>query len=258
MTTPDLERRLTDLLQERAEGAMERTRPHEKLASLLDRGQHDLQRRRRRWAVGGGLAAAAAAVAIAVYLGRGDVDRAEPAPAVGPDAGAVASSFLEAAYAYDLDRAAGMFSADVEIVDKADTDEWLAEKAWNEAAGFSLDTQSCREGSTSSTGTEVHCTFALHALGSEQLGRGPYGDNTMDLTVVDGKIASVEEFWPYVSNGFSTEMWEPFAAWVVAKHPDDVLAMYDDNAQTGARVDARSLRLWEEHVAEYVDDPFLN
>ena len=250
MTTSDLERRLADLLHERAEGAMTKTHTQEKLSSLLaDRG--DAQRR-RRWAAGG-LAAAAALVAVAVWTGRGDVDRTEQLPGDGSEPVAIASSFIRSSYAYELDRAEGMLSTDVDMVDPETLDKWRDQNAWYEAAGFSVTDLSCREESTSSAGTEVHCTFALRGMGSEHLGVGPYGGNTFDLTVLDGEITSVKEYWPFEENGFSDEMWEPFADWIQQTHPDDADVMYTDASLTEPRPGPTSMGLWELRVRQYAE-----
>ena len=250
MTTSDLERRLADLLQERAEGAMTKTNTQEKLSSLLaDRGS---AQRRRRWAAGG-LVAAAALLAVAVWMGRGDVDRTEPPPAGSSEAVATASSFILSSYAHELDRAEGMLSTDVDMVDPETLGKWRNTNAWYEAAGFSVTDLACREVSTSSAGTAVHCSFALHGMGSESLGRGPYLGNTFDLTVLDGEITSVKEYWPFEENGFSDEMWEPFADWIQQTHPDDADVMYTDASLTEPRPGPTSMGLWELRVRQYAE-----
>jgi hypothetical protein len=169
-----------------------------------------------------------------------------------PDAGAAAASFMEASYAYDLDRAAGMFADDAEIDDSTDLNQWRVWRARDEAYGTSLADLSCREGSTSPDGTQVRCSYAIHSLGSDQLGRGPY-DGAADLTVLDGKITSVVNDFPFMQNGFSAEMWEPFQAWVAVEHPASaVLINRDENSLSEAELN-RFLRAWERCVAEYVD-----
>jgi hypothetical protein len=206
---------------------------------------------RRRWRQAeDGLAAAAVMVAVAA-CSTGE-DGTEPSPVADLDAAAVASSFVEAAYAYDLDRAETMLGADVEIVDSDDVADWRKGMAWPEAAGYSLADLSCEEGATSAAGTEVHCVYALNALGSEKLGRGPYGGNTFDLTVLDNKITKAEDHWPYVENGFSEEMWEPFEDWVTRQHPADLRLMYTDGELLQGADFEESLRLWKKNIAEYV------
>jgi hypothetical protein len=159
---------------------------------------------------------------------------------------------METTHAYDLDRAAGMLAEDAEIGDAADAAAWRKGLAWEQAAGFSLAELSCREGQTTSSGTAVHCSYALHGLGSDQLGRGPYGGGTADLTVLAGKITSVEENWPFVENGFSAEMWEPFEAWVARQHLADHTAMYAASESLTGPEYGTYLRLWEKNIADYV------
>ena len=261
MTTPDLERRLADLLQDHAEGAMNDTNTRERLTTLLADGERRLQHRRRDAVAGLVTMAAAVAVAVAVGTGRGDPEGAGPATVPDVDEVAVAESFLEATYAFDLDAAEALLSPDVTIGgDAAVTgtgavEEWRTGLAWAEATGHSLADYSCATTSTSATVAEVRCTFALHAFGSEELGTGPFDDNRLEMTIVAGEITEIQEYWSYVTSGFNTEMWQPFKAWIGEEHPRDAQAMYADD-DTGffdqPRTDARSLRLWEQRLAEWV------
>lgn len=256
MTTPELELRLTNLLQERAEDAMERTKTQEKLSSLLADGRLDGQRRRRRVAAGGLAAAAVAAtVAVAAWLASGGEKETAPEPAPAPNdelAAAVATVFIENTYAFELDGVIGMMSDDVVIDDAATLDAWLADYRWREAAGFSLTYVDCREGGATSEGTEATCTFAFHALGSDRLGMVPFGSSTFDVAVRDGEITRIDETLEFMDNGFSEHVWEPFAAWVADRHPADVEVMYADADQSGASFAPRSLRLWEQRISEWV------
>ena len=215
------------------------------------RGDVPAGRRRGRYVLLGGVVAAAATIAITAWVMRGD---SEPTAQTYDDhrADAVAATFMVAGHAYELDRATGMLADDAELVGSADVDDWRADQAWNQAVGFTLADLSCREGESTSTGTAVRCVYALHGLGSEQLGRGPFGGGVADLTVLDGKIARVAENWPYLGNGFSSEMWEPVQAWVTQQHPRAAGILYGgDPGQTAAEHETE-LRLWRQMVAEYV------
>ena len=229
---------------------MEETSTQQRDTAPLDDGHRDFQRRRRSWVIAG-LATIVTIVAVAViaWLLSGEDEPTARTP-VDSNADAVAVSFMETTHAYDLDRAVGMLAEDAEIVDAADVADWRNGLAWEEAAGFTLAELSCREGQTTSSGTSVHCSYALHGLGSKQLGRGPYGGGTADLTVLDGKITSIEENWPFIENGFSAEMWEPFEAWIARHHLADHTVMYGESLTKAES--ARSLRLWEMYIAEYV------
>jgi len=258
MTTPDLERRLADLLQDRAEGAMKDTNTQDKLTTLLTDGERRLKNRRRGAVAGLVAAAAAVAVAVAVGTGRGDPEGTTPASVPDVDEVAVAESFLEATYGFDLDAAEALLSSDVTIggdaavAGTATAGEWRAGLAWAEVTGHSLADYACATTSTSAAGTVVRCTYALNAFGSEELGRGPYGDNRLDVTILDGQITKIEEYWSYMTNGFNTEMWQPFKTWLIQEHPRDAQAMYADAAFNQYRTDATSLRLWDKRLAEWV------
>jgi len=255
MTTSELERRLTGLLRERADDAMEQTSTREKLSSLLDTRRRDARQRGRRWAAGG-LVVAAATAAVAVWISSGDGDRVEPTPA-GVDTVQLANAFLEAVYARDADLATSFLSPDVQIthaeaVGTVPESAWRDELAWQQAIGATMVDHTCRAGETSASTSEVTCTYSLHALGSDQLRHRPYAGNTLDVTIRDGLIVAFQDEWHYMDNGFSAEMWEPFANWIVREHPSDVRVMYTSSAQNLPRLGPTSSRRWEQRIAEWV------
>jgi hypothetical protein len=52
---------------------------------------------------------------------------------------------------------------------------------------------------------------------------------------------------------FSPQMWEPFHGWAVATYPEDAEIMYTGGG-TGARLTEESIRLWEQHRQDYVEE----
>jgi hypothetical protein len=92
----------------------------------------------------------------------------------------------------------------------------------------------------------------MDAGGSDEIGLGPYTGNYWRLTVGDGRIVAAQRDIAFMTNGFSDQIWEPFAEWVSIEHRDDVLAMCTDERQGMQRVTHDSIRLWEQHTAEYV------
>ena len=48
-------------------------------------------------------------------------------------------------------------------------------------------------------------------------------------------------------------MWEPFAGWVSINYPADGAIMYTGGG-TGAALTEESIRLWEQHRREYVEE----
>lgn len=252
MTTSDLERRLTALLQQHAEDAMNTTKTEERLQRLLDETEKDTRRRRRRW-TGGALVAAAAAGAIIVWVsGVGDDPETGTTPEVATATAedeAVATAFLDAYRAWDRERAAS-YVADPAFVEALDRG-WMR---WSEAVGFTLLVDSCEEGGSSATVTRVQCAFDYHALGSDELGLGPFSDNVFSISIRDGEIVTANEELEFMSNGFSEQMWEPFGAWVSRAYPEDAAIMYADWPGTSLEAHSpRSIELWRQHTRDYVE-----
>jgi hypothetical protein len=108
----------------------------------------------------------------------------------------------------------------------------------------------CTPRQDSESETVARCTHDLHALGSAQLGLGPYADNYWDLTISDGRIVANDWIWT-TSNGFADEVWEPVKAWLYEHHPDEVDAMYIGSHDAFALTDT-SARLWDRITREYV------
>lgn len=250
MTTSDLERRLSAVLHQHAEDAMNHTRTEEQLEALLV----DAERAgRRRWLGWGAtaLVAAAAAIALVVWtpgLGSDQSETVVPAPE--PTAEQVAEGFLEEYGGFDRVRAAAYLA---DSADTGDNGDWRLENRFFQAIGFRLLLDPCEEQPSSPDAALVLCAFDYHALGSDELGRGPFSDNSFDFTVQDGKIVAFNLSLTYHANGFSSQMWEPFAAWVSETHPEDGPVMYDDWPDASSQaLNETSFGLWEQRTREYV------
>lgn len=210
---------------------------------------HTRQRRRVTLAVAASVAAAVAVTLAGGWLGA---DRAGD-PAQNPDqAEAVAREFLAAYGSFDADNAITYLTDDA-IARRWGTPEQLRlDFAHDRATGYKQTINSCEQEGNSEAGVSLRCTFDMHALRSDEIGLGPYTNNYWSLAVRDGKIVSAQREIAFMTNGFSDQMWEPFAAWVRVEHSDDVVAMYTDESQEIQRVTEDSNRLWEQRTAEYV------
>jgi hypothetical protein len=168
----------------------------------------------------------------------------------------VATEFLEAYSAFDTDRALTYLTEDAAAWSafRSVTGQWESpdgfrlEAALREAQRRKYTVTGCEPHGDSADGTTVQCSFDLHAFGSDEIGRGPYLDNSWEFVVTDGKITSATESWSFLTNGFSAEIWQPFQAWVARTHPVDVQVMYVGG--TGA-VTEESVALWEEYTKEW-------
>lgn len=174
----------------------------------------------------------------------------------------IATSFVEAYGAFDAEVATAYLADDADILGLigsvgahrgvAGTPEELRLLlSLLRAEGYRQTLDSCEAQGESASGTLVHCTFDFHLFGSDRLGLGPYGGSSFDLTVLDGQI--VRAAASFEVEEFSSEMWEPFEAWVSEAYPVDAMAMYDDETHTGVRLTEESVRLWRRHVREYAE-----
>ena len=256
MSTSELERRLGEVLQRHAEDAMNSTNTDEELERLQDDTGRSARRRRRAW-IAGGLVAVAAAAALVVWRPDLGNHKATPAPADQEQrAEQSATAFVQAFADFDPDRAATYLADDAALTlwtDEFGNDHWRRGNRVLRAFDAHILLDQCDAMWTTGPATYVSCAFDLHALGSDQLGRGPYPDNAFSFTIKDGEIADATMSLPPRDSGFSREMWNPFAKWVSRTYPEDAAVMYYQYPDTNfASETSRSLALWRQHVADYV------
>jgi len=120
-----------------------------------------------------------------------------------------------------------------------------------EATGFKHILDSCVETSSYALGTVVRCTYDFHGIRSDEIGLGPYTGSYDEITVRDGEIVDV--FGHIEIAKYSPQMWEPFAEWVSTTYPEDVAVMYKSDF-SDYRLTRESIRLWEQHTREYVEE----
>jgi hypothetical protein len=224
------------------------------------------RRRQHRWSGGKRIAAvAAAAVALGLIAALLIIQSREEAPAadqtpvaaeapentVNARAAEVATGFLEAYGAFDVEKAMTYLADDATIASLGTQDDPRLLISWLEATGYQQFLDSC-EGVGNAASGSIRCTFDFHGLRSGEIGRGPFGGSSFDLVVRDGKIVQVSQRWEIEK--FSTQVWEPFASWVSKAHPEDAAVMYQDESHTNVRLTEESIRLWGLRTREYVEE----
>jgi hypothetical protein len=169
---------------------------------------------------------------------------------------ALVRAFYDARNAYDADTALSYLS------DEATVPTWSQGAALPHEIGspeeFRLETASaaatngkmlpgdCTTVEAQGPGITIRCGYDYQDLRSDELGIGPFGRNSTDVVVVDGKITSIAERGS--ATGFQEQMWDPFRAWLEAQHPDDLAVM--DAADTPTE---ESIPLWEQRSREWVE-----
>ena len=165
-----------------------------------------------------------------------------------------AEAFLEAYYgSFDVDQAFTYLGADPEAVglSTAGAPNYQLMARFFQATGSQLVDLQCEEKSASPDQAVVRCTWSTHDFFSDQMGRGPFGPNADELTIVDGKIVSIVDGTDEGPNEFSNQIWEPFADWIEENHPDDRAVMYDPFPY-GWRITEESIPVWVQRLQEYV------
>jgi hypothetical protein len=236
-------------------GAMER--------QLREQRRRATRRKAGVYALVAALVIGASVVAVSALPDDRPSKPADESPTVNPvdtRAEQVATSFVEAYGAFDAPRAFAYLADDADISgligsqgsgSAAGTPEELPLFiSLIEAQGYEQLLGSCKETGSFDSGTGVRCTFDFHLLGSDEIGRGPFGGSYFDLTVRDGKIVRGSVTWGIAK--FSPQMWEPFASWVSTAYPDDAAVMYEDETYSGARLTEESIGLWRRRTREYV------
>ena len=188
-------------------------------------------------------------------------------PAVDAAAEKVATSFLEAYGAFDVEQAITYLSDDADISGLISSVGSLQDSVGSQDAAGSLKAfrllvsfleaeaykqmlHSCEEVGSSASGTDLRCPFDFHAIRSDEIGLGPFSGSYFDLTVGDGEVVRASTTWDI--GEFSPQMWEPFADWVFAAYPEDLKVMYTGGG-TGVQLTEESIRLWEQRSREYAD-----
>jgi hypothetical protein len=231
---------------------------------------------RRWWVIAGGAFAVAAVWVVSTGgpFARTDAPTAsgpafavattpvnEP-PTVNPaDAAAeeVARGFLDAYAAFDAQKAMTYVADDADLRNLIDPSDQVPANAEGlslrlsllHAIGVDLTVTSC-EAAPIGSDTSVVCESVFHALGSDQIGRGPFSNSPFVFTVRDGAIVRVG-FVPEPLDEFDRQMWEPFAEWVSSTYPKDATVMYLDGTLDTARFSLESIRLWERRTREYAE-----
>lgn len=225
-------------------------------AGALERQRTRQIRTMRKRKVGAFAVAAAigvAAVAVILASRPGDSTTTTGNPG-GPTAEEVATGFVEAYGAFDADRVMSYLADDTSISALAwggDVDQFRLVLSLHEAQGRKITLDSCEELGSSASVTNLRCTYDVHSLRSDEIGRGPFSGSYFDLIVRDGEIAHVSEYFEIEE--FSPQMWEPFTDWVYKTYPEDAAVMYEE-PRSLERLTEESIRLWERHTRNYVEE----
>ena len=260
MSTSEIERLVTWALHADAEEAMNQTDTQDQLDHLLRNAKRDDRRRRLGWTAGTALVAAAAVVAALVWWpGQDDVDTrpVEPPDTLTP-AEQVATEFAQAYADFDWPRYSSYLADDLTHNYPGRRDPKMLRRAmqYDEATSLELELDGCFQSAELANQTfEVGCLFTAHWMHSEEMGKGPFPDNSMILQVRDDQVVFVNHTVGVAKGDVSDEMVPPFIDWIDAEHPEDmaVLDVVGQYATIDNAAYQRSLDLWDQRVDEYAE-----
>ena len=192
--------------------------------------------------------------AVLILIQRGDDTAGSASSTSDAVSVQVATGFVEAYRRFDAEGAGSYLAPDAELSGMdGGQEQWRAAIEWQKAHGFELTPEPCEAGATLSTGTIVHCPFAYQGIHSGELGLGPYKGSLFEIVVLDGEIRKALMLFEFRVNGFSEQVWEPFAQWLTENYPDDAAVMYTDASHDYESLTDESIRLWGLRAREYAD-----
>jgi hypothetical protein len=254
--TREVERELTAVLHRHAENAMKQTNTlaeHRRFQSVVaDQEQTDP---RRRWVAGGVAAAVAAAVVGAgVWAAELAGERNKPPIAQAPVSTraanlAAAEGFAAAFATHDTAAAESLLAAGTEEEPWAGSDRaWERDAAW----GVEYLMKPCTKEHTSfSDSTSFTCPYAMHLLGSREVGKGPFRHNTLQVNVSGGKVRYADNTMPFETNGMA-QHYDAVHSWVANNHPEDKRFLFQDEQDVRPTDWPRWSQLWKQYIREYV------
>jgi hypothetical protein len=199
----------------------------------------------------GPLVGIAAAVVVLVIGGLALIQLTDDSDVAAATPVEIATEYVEAYGAFDAEKVASMLAEDAEVLpwEAYEPRDWRADMRYLEAAGFQFMFEECVEQPGDSAAVTVHCQYAAHGLGSDQIGMEPFGFHVFRVAIEDGQVISSDMGFNFSS--FPDGMWFPFQAWIQAFHPDDFAVLYVDEHLSRQTDDA--IALWEQRVQGYVD-----
>jgi hypothetical protein len=240
--------------QRAADGVHESARGVDPMTQIVDLKREVKTRQRTGIAVTAAVAVVLVAGALAFssrWLGSDEAAVTPTGQSTTTRAQLVAADFFAAVDAYDAEEMLAFLTDDAVRPVWNSASAIRDDAAWREAAGWTQLREPCRADDSGGSTVVLRCDYAVHALGSDELGRGPFGGGYWTLHVKADKVVYAYIDFPFDTNGFAAEMWEPLVAFVESEYPRDVDVMYTDDRADG-KEDPAALRLWEQHIDDYV------
>jgi hypothetical protein len=165
-----------------------------------------------------------------------------------------ATAFVDALSSFDLPRARRLLAAGATFTGGMDTKGWVEDMRFVQQTGGQFLPGRCHVLQRGLPETiKVDCPYSYQLMRSGDLGLGPYTGSHVQLTFGPRRITQVNIDHETDTNGWSAQMWMPFAAWVDRFHRSDGPRMYPDWPQQHHwPTTDRAIRLWSLRTRQFV------
>jgi hypothetical protein len=165
-----------------------------------------------------------------------------------------ATDFVDALSSFNLPQARRLLAPGATFTGGMDTKSWPEDMRFFQQTGGQILPGRChvlQRGLPENL--VVGCPYSYQLMRSAALGLGPYTGSHLQLTFGSRRITQVNVDHETDTNGWSTQMWLPFAAWIDRFHHRDGHKMYPDwPQQHHFPATNQEIRLWSERTRQFV------
>jgi hypothetical protein len=153
----------------------------------------------------------------------------------------IADRFMAALNEHDVDAAFALIGEGA-VLDGDPEEQMRGQIRMEELQGWTYQVEPCVEAPTTSTRSQVDCSYSHTSDLTRALGTGPYDGNVYRFVIVDGEIMSTNNHEP---STLFEETYVPFFRWVVENRPEagDMYWHYNDE---------ENLAKWEQYLPEWL------
>jgi hypothetical protein len=164
-----------------------------------------------------------------------------------------ASDFVDALSLFNVSQARRLLAPGATFTGAVDTRHWEVVMRFFQKTGGQIIPDPCAVLNRTGAEIVVNCPYEYQLMRSGELRLGPYTGSTFEITTRNGRVTHVNMYHATDANGFSTQMWSPFATWIDTFHHRDGAKMYPDWPRQGHwPATDQAIRLWSERTRQFV------
>jgi hypothetical protein len=165
-----------------------------------------------------------------------------------------ATSFVDAIHFYNLPQARRLLAPGATFAGALSAKGWPETMRFFQDTGGQIDPGTCRlSNRVGQPGIMVDCPYSYQLMRSADLGLGPYTGSHFRISTRRARVIRVYMWHRTDTNGWSRQMWTPFATWIDTFHHQDGPRMYPDWPKQGHFPDTnQAIQLWAHRTRQFV------